>query len=74
MGAPELRFVEYDTGTLIEANVTMTHVLNFSLRKVLGDKVDKKGSSVYAENLRYDFWHKKDLTVAELKWKKSQST
>lgn len=67
VGDPVLCSVDYDTRTLIAPNHTMTHVLNFALRKVLGDTVDQKGSLVDAGKLRFDFSQKKGLTVAELK-------
>jgi len=51
----------------IMSNHTSTHVLNHSLRAVLGDGVDQKGSLVDAEKLRFDFSHNKALTLEELR-------
>jgi len=51
----------------IMSNHTFTHVLNFALRKTLGNLVDQKGSLVDAEKLRFDFSHNKQVTIDELK-------
>lgn len=45
--------VDYERRKRVAPNHTMTHVLNFALRKVLGDDVDQKGSLVTDEKLRY---------------------
>jgi len=47
-------------------NHTGTHVLNFALRKVVGE-VDQRGSLVAADRLRFDFTSKGALKVDEVK-------
>ena len=59
--------VDYDYRQDVAPNHTMTHVLNFALRKVLGTDVDQAGSAVQAEKLRFDFTSMKGLTVDQLK-------
>lgn len=51
----------------IRSNHSGTHVLNHSLREVLGDDVNQKGSLVDDEKLRFDFSHKAQVTVEELR-------
>jgi len=50
----------------IEPNHSMTHVLNFVLRELLGNDVEQKGSLVTAERLRFDFSHARPLTIEEI--------
>ncbi|XP_041107940.1 alanine--tRNA ligase, mitochondrial isoform X1 [Polyodon spathula] len=45
---------------------TATHILNFALRRVLGDSVEQRGSHVAANRLRFDFSFKGTLTVKQL--------
>ncbi|CDH55480.1 alanyl-trna synthetase [Lichtheimia corymbifera JMRC:FSU:9682] len=50
----------------LKNNHTGTHILNFALRKVLGENVDQKGSLVAPEKLRFDFSFKSALTTPQL--------
>ncbi len=58
--------VDYDRRRQVAPNHSMTHVLNAALREVLGDNVDQRGSLCNDEKLRFDFSHKKAMTIEEL--------
>jgi alanyl-tRNA synthetase len=57
----------YERRSFIAKNHTATHLLNYALRKVCGDKIDQKGSLVNDERLRFDFSYNKPIEVDELK-------
>jgi Ser-tRNA(Ala) deacylase AlaX len=51
--------VDYTRRANIMPNHTLTHILNFALRQVLGEGIDQKGSLVDDEKLRFDFSYNK---------------
>uniref|UniRef100_A0A0G4FYV9 Alanine--tRNA ligase n=1 Tax=Chromera velia CCMP2878 TaxID=1169474 RepID=A0A0G4FYV9_9ALVE len=58
--------VDFDRRAAIAKNHTGTHLLNFALRKVLGENCDQKGSLVEAPRLRFDFSWSKPVDVDEI--------
>eukprot|EP00741_Cyanophora_paradoxa_P013590 tig00020703_g13121.t1 len=58
--------VDYARRAMVAPNHTMTHVLNFALRKILGDGVDQKGSLVTDEKLRFDFSYNGPVEASKL--------
>jgi len=50
----------------IASNHTTTHLLNFGLRKILGNKVIQQGSEVTEEKLRFDFKYQSKVSENDL--------
>ncbi|MFH0819229.1 MAG: alanine--tRNA ligase [Patescibacteria group bacterium] len=46
---------------------TTTHILHSSLRRILGDHVQQKGSNINDQRLRFDFTHPSKLTPEQIK-------
>jgi len=58
--------VDGERRNAIMPNHTGTHILNYALRKVLGE-ADQKGSLVAPDKLRFDFTAKGAMTVPQIK-------
>ena len=50
----------------IEAHHSGTHLMNWALRKVLGNTITQKGSYVGPDRLRFDFSHGTHMTPGEI--------
>jgi len=59
--------VDFDRRSRIAKNHTATHILNYALRQVLGNKVDQKGSLVDESKLRFDFSHGAPIEPEDLR-------
>lgn len=59
--------VDKDTRKAVMRNHTSAHILQATLRKLLGTHVEQAGQLVNAEEMRFDFSHFSALTSEELK-------
>ncbi|QJC30238.1 alanine--tRNA ligase [Enterobacteriaceae endosymbiont of Neohaemonia nigricornis] len=50
----------------ISKNHTATHLLNYSLRKILGNVIQQKGSLITEKSLRFDFSYLKKITQEQI--------
>lgn len=66
MGQEAFLEADRDRRLPIMRHHTVTHLMNWALREVLGDKIDQKGSLVDHEKTRFDFTHDKPLTPTEI--------
>lgn len=67
VGQDMVCMVDYERRKKIAPNHTMTHVLNFALRKVLGtNAADQRGSLVDESRLRFDFTNNKPLKPEQI--------
>ena len=66
VGADVKLAVERDRRLATMANHSATHLLQWALRKVLGDHVQQRGSLVDSRHLRFDFTHFSQISRSEL--------
>ncbi len=59
--------ITVDRRLSIMRNHTATHMLQYAMRKVLGDHIQQQGSFVGEDRLRFDFTHHQQITDLELK-------
>jgi alanyl-tRNA synthetase len=64
--APVILRVDASRRAKIEAHHSGTHLLNWALRKVLGNTITQKGSYVGPDRLRFDFSHGAAVTREQL--------
>lgn len=67
VGDSALLKVDVGNRMAIEANHSATHILNATIKTVLGDHVKQSGSLVNAERLRFDFTHFSRLEEEDLR-------
>lgn len=58
--------IDFQRRESIEKNHSATHLLHWALQKILGEHIKQAGSLVEEKRLRFDFYHHKALTAAEI--------
>jgi alanyl-tRNA synthetase len=66
LGKDVIARVDYTRRRQVAPNHTITHMLNYGLRKVLGDDVNQKGSLVDENKFRFDFSFGRALSPSEI--------
>ncbi|XP_070570440.1 alanine--tRNA ligase, cytoplasmic-like [Ptychodera flava] len=59
-------FIDEERRLALMRNHTATHILNWSLRGLLGDGVEQRGSLVAADKLRFDFSYDEPLSMSKV--------
>jgi len=59
--------VDFTRRSYVSKNHTATHILNFALRKVLGQHVNQASSSLKPDSFTFDYTHDKGLTLEQMK-------
>uniref|UniRef100_A0A8R1XPA9 Alanine--tRNA ligase n=1 Tax=Onchocerca volvulus TaxID=6282 RepID=A0A8R1XPA9_ONCVO len=72
VGDKVIQIIDEERRNLIMKNHTGTHVLNFALRKIIGE-IEQKGSLVAPDRLRFDFTSKQSLTYEQIKMVEEES-
>ncbi|VDK68565.1 unnamed protein product [Onchocerca ochengi] len=72
VGDKVIQIIDEERRNLIMKNHTGTHVLNFALRKIIGE-IEQKGSLVAPDRLRFDFTSKQSLTYEQIKMVEDES-
>ncbi len=63
----ELKAADEEELKVVTRLHTATHLLNAALRKILGDKIEQRGSDITRERTRFDFTFPRRVTAEEIK-------
>ena len=58
--------INKDRRVSIQKNHTSTHLLQFALKKILGNHIEQRGSMLTEDIFRFDFSHQSKLSDREL--------